>query len=295
MQRRTFLEIGSATALGAIVVPNWAESLLKGKGLKNIGVQLYTVRDDMQKDPVSTLKRIAEIGYSHVECAGYRNGTFYGKEKTEFKKILSDLGLKMHSGHAMTGFGMPAGTYSMTYEWEKYCADASFMGQKYIVSAYFMDGERKTLDDYRKHAKLFTECALIAKKHGLTFCHHNHDFEFVPIDGVVPYDIFIKETDASLVKFELDFYWTKKANVDTVKLITENPDRFPLFHIKDMELGAEQSFTEVGNGVIDWKNVFGLSKKAGMDLFYVEQDSCKNMKPLESIEVSYKYLSNLKV
>jgi len=295
MQRRTFLEVGGTTALAALAVPNWAEFLLAGDGLKNIGLQLYTVRDDMQNDPTATLKRIADIGYRHIECAGYKNGTFYGKEKSEFKKILADLGLKMHSGHAMTGFGMPKGTYSMTYEWEKYCEDAAYMGQKYIVSAYFLDAERKTLDDYRRHAELFTKSALIANKHGLTFCHHNHDFEFIPIDGIVPYDIFIKETDASLVKFELDFYWTKKANVDTNKLLLENPGRFPLFHIKDMENTPEQSFTEVGNGVIDWKKVFGLSKTAGMELFFVEQDVCKNMKPLESIAVSYKYLSSLKV
>lgn len=295
MQRRSFLEIGSTMAFGAVVVPNWAEFLVKRDGLKNIGVQLYTVRDDMQKDPLNTLKKIADIGYSHVECAGYRNGTFYGKQKSEFKKILSDLGLKMHSGHAMTGFGMPQGTYSMTYEWEKYCEDAAFLGQNYIVSAYFLENERKTLDDYKRHAELFTKCALIAKNHGLTFCHHNHDFEFIPIDGVVPYDIFIKETDATLVKFELDLYWTQKANVNTDKLISENPDRFPLFHIKDMDNSPAQSFTEVGNGIIDWGKVFKLGKTAGMKLFFVEQDVCKNMKPLESIEVSYKYLSNLKV
>ncbi len=294
MQRRTFLEIGSTTAIGAMSIPNWAEFLFKGDGLKNIGLQLYTVRDDMQKNPVSTLKKIAEIGYSHVECAGYQNGAFYGKEKLEFKNILTDLGLKMHSGHAMTGYGMPQGTCSLTYEWEKYCADAAYLGQKYIVSAYFLEGERKTLDDYRRHADLFTKCALIAKKHGLTFCHHNHDFEFIPIEGVVPYNIFIKETDASLVKFELDLYWSHKANVDIDKLISENPERFPLFHIKDMDNSPEQFFTEVGNGIIDWKKVFRLSKTAGMDLFFVEQDVCRNMTPLESIEVSYKYLNNFK-
>ncbi len=294
MHRRTFLEIGSTTAIGAMSIPNWAEFLFKGDGLKNIGLQLYTVRDDMQKNPVSTLKKIAEIGYSHVECAGYKNGSFYGKEKLEFKNILTDLGLKMHSGHAMTGYGMPQGTCSLTYEWEKYCADAAYLGQKYIVSAYFLEGERKTLDDYRRHADLFTKCALVAKKHGLTFCHHNHDFEFIPIEGVVPYNIFIKETDASLVKFELDLYWSHKANVDIDKLISENPERFALFHIKDMDNSPEQFFTEVGNGIIDWKKVFRLSKTAGMDLFFVEQDVCRNMTPLESIEVSYKYLNNFK-
>jgi sugar phosphate isomerase/epimerase len=197
----------------------------------------------------------------------------------------------MYSGHAMTGNGMPQGMYSMTYKWEQYCEDAAFVGQKYIVCAYFLDSERKTADDYKKIADLFNTCAETAKKYGLQFCHHNHDFEFVPLDGQVPYDILLKRTDKDLVKFEIDHYWTRKAGVDSIQLMKDNPGRFPLFHIKDMDNTPKQAFTEVGTGVIDWKPIFAMSEKAGMDLYFVEQDVCTRMTPMESIALSFRNLN----
>lgn len=295
MHRRDFIKQTSLMSAGAMLLPDLGLDWSSTVDFHNIGLQLYTVRDDMNENPLGTLKAISKIGYKHVECAGYRNGKFYGQTKENFKMILRDMGLKMHSGHAMTGFGQDKDTYSMTYKWESYCEDAAFMEQKYIVSAYFMEGERKTIDDYKRHAALFNECAVIAQKYNLIFCHHNHDFEFIPINGIVPYDIFLSETDPKLVKFELDHYWTTKANVNTKKLIKKNPGRFPIFHIKDMDASPDKSFAEVGSGVINWKSVFKLAPKAGMDLFFVEQDFCKNMKPLESIKVSYDYLNSLNV
>lgn len=290
MNRRTFVaQTGIAGALA------WAATeMLFARSTSvasNIGLQLYTVRDQMAANAQDTLKQVAAIGYKHVECAGYRNGMFYGFDRSAFKKMLDDLGLKMLSGHAMTGNGMPQGTYSMTYKWEQYCEDAAFMGQKYIVCAYFLDSERKTADDYRKIADLFNSCAETAKKYGLQFCHHNHDFEFFQLNGEVPYDILLQRTDKELVKFEIDHYWTKKAGVDSIKLMNDNPGRFPLFHIKDMDSTTEKSFAEVGTGVIDWKPIFGMSKKAGMDLYFVEQDVCTKMTPMESIAISYKNLN----
>jgi sugar phosphate isomerase/epimerase len=209
--------------------------------------------------------------------------------------LLDEIGLKIHSGHCSTGFGKPEGYISMSHNWEKLCEDAAFVGQKFIACGYFEPDERKTIDDYKKHAESFNKCGLIARNYGLTFCHHNHDFEFIPIDGKVPYDILLSETDESLVKFELDHYWLEKANVNVSKLIKKNKSRFPLFHIKDMDKTSERSFTEVGSGIIDWKKIFKMKENAGMELFYVEQDTCKTMEPLESIKVSFDYLKKLSV
>ncbi|MBK9737805.1 MAG: sugar phosphate isomerase/epimerase [Saprospiraceae bacterium] len=294
MERRKFIALGGTATLGFLSMPIWAEELGPENVLSNIGLQLYTLRDAMNENPVGTLKAVKAIGYSHVECAGYSNGLFYGQPKENFKGLLASIDLKMYSGHTNTGFGKPPGTISMTHNWERYCEDAAFMEQKYIVSAYFEPNERKTIDDYKKHAALFNTCAELAKKYNLIFCHHNHDFEFVPINGIVPYDILLKETDKNLVKFELDHYWTTKAKVNTKKLFKKNPGRFPLFHIKDMDNTIDRSFTEVGSGVIDWVKIFRNAKLAGLDLFYVEQDICKNMAPLKSIEVSYNFLKDFK-
>lgn len=263
--------------------------------LNNIGLQLYTVREEMNNDPLGTLKKIKAIGYSHVESAGYEKRKFYGQTKENFKMILRDMGLKMYSGHTSTGFGLGADSYDMTNNWEAVCEDAAFMEQKYIVCGWFAEDERKTIDDYKRFAQLFNKCGEKAKEYGLQFCHHNHDFEFFPINGIVPYDILLNETDKNNVKFELDHFWTRKANVASKKIINKNPGRFPLFHIKDMDETRERSFTEVGTGVINWKSIFKLAPKAGMEFYYVEQDVCTKMKPLESIKVSFDNLKIMKI
>jgi len=295
MYRRTFLEIGTTTVIGALSTASWSDMFLLDKKLSNVGLQLYTVREDMKSNPSGTLKKIAEIGYSHVECAGYYNGNFYGKSKAEFKAMLDKYELKMWSGHTNTGFGKPEGTYSMSNNWESVCEDAVFMGQKYIGCGYFEVGERKSIDDYKRHAALFNKCAETANQYGLTFFHHNHDFEFLPIDGTVPYDILLNETDKSLVRFELDHYWTKKANVDSVQLMNKHNGRFPLWHIKDMADTTERSFTEVGTGIINYKSIFTSNPKKYMDLYYIEQDSNHKGSALQSIEISFKNLKKIKV
>jgi len=293
MQRRTFLELGGSSILGAVISPTFSDLFIFDGKLKSIGLQLYTVRDDMGKNAISTISKIADVGYNHVECAGYKNGKFYGLDKKEFKVLLDDNGLKMWSGHTNTGFGKTDITHSMSKNWEAVCEDAVYMGQKYIGCGYFEIGERKTIDDYKRHAALFNTCAETAKKYNLIFFHHNHDFEFIPINGVVPYDILLKDTDKSLVKFELDHYWTKKANVDSVKLMDEHSGRFPLWHIKDMANNAERSFTEVGTGIVDYASIFNSKAKASMDLFFVEQDSNHHISPLQSIEISYRNLKKI--
>jgi sugar phosphate isomerase/epimerase len=300
MERRSFLRNTLALSVVAVNLPRLhgapgsLSEFLAGdpKKLDKIGVQLYTLRDAMADNPVGTLKAISSIGYSHVECAGYQNGKFYGQTKENFKAILRDTNLLMPSGHTMTGNGLPEGTYSMQHRWENVCEDAVYMGMKYIVCAYFFDGERKTIDDYKKNAALMNRCAEKAKEYGLVFCHHNHDFEFQAIDGIIPYDILLNETDPKLVKFELDHYWTKKAGIDSLKLMKKHPGRFPVFHIKDMENSPEKSFAEVGSGTIQWKKIFQAGQKAGMEYFFVEQDVCKR-DPMESIRMSYNYLKGL--
>jgi sugar phosphate isomerase/epimerase len=293
MERRIFLELGGSIIIGTMITPSFIDLVIPDAKLKNIGLQLYTVRDDMDKNPAATLKKIASIGYRHVECAGYNNGKFYGLDKKDFKALLDDNGLKMWSGHTNTGFGKPEGTLSMTHKWERVCEDAVFMGQKYIGCGYFEVNERKTIEDYKRHAALFNACAETAKKFDLTFFHHNHDFEFVPIDGVVPYQILMNETDKNLVKFELDHYWTKKADVDSIKLMAQHSSRFPLWHIKDMADNATKSFTEVGTGTIDYASLFTSKATSLMDLFFVEQDSNHHISPLQSIEISFKNLEKI--
>lgn len=295
MLRREFLKNTTLLSASTLIVNPLEWDLSSKVDLTNVGVQLYTVRTEMENDPLGTLKQIKSIGFNHVESAGYNQRKFYGQTKENFKMILRDKGLKMHSGHVSTGFGQPKDSYNMMNNWEALCEDAAYMEQKYVVCGWFFPDERKTIDDYKRLAQLFNQCGAKAKEYGLQLCHHNHDFEFFPINGVVPYDILLNETDKSNVKFELDHYWTRKANVDSKKLVGKNPGRFPLFHIKDMDATPEKAFTEVGTGVIKWKDVFKLSEKAKLEYFYIEQDRTTKYTPLESIKVSFDNLTKMKI
>lgn len=292
MNRRKFVS-QSSLALGSLMMLQCKTSKMATRRFQDVGLQLWSVRDEMARNPIGTLKVLSGIGYTDVECAGYADGKFYGMSPAEFKSVLNDHGLKMKSGHTRTGNQDPKMTHTMTNRWEAVCEDAASMGQQSIICGYFFDGERVTIDDYKKHAALFNTCGEKAKEYGLAFGHHNHDFEFVAIDGQVPYDILLDETDADLVKFELDLYWIRKGNADYKTYFEKHAGRFPWWHIKDMDDTEEKFFTEVGNGVIDWEDVFSYADVAGMEYFYVEQDAHRTYKPLKSVEVSFDYLAKI--
>lgn len=266
---------------------------LTNRKLGDFGLQLWSIREAMAKDPISTLKIVADIGFTDIECAGYNAGSFYGMDAKEFKSILDGLGLKMQSGHTMTGAHDPKQKGTMTNDWESFLADHKKMGAKSVVCAYFIDDERKSLDDYKRHAELFNKCAEKAKEYGMMFLHHNHDFEFFPIDDQVPYDILLNETDPRLVQFELDHYWIKKANRSPFEYFDRYPGRFPVWHVKDMDDTEEKFFTEVGTGIIDYTEIFKKEKESGMQYFYVEQDDFKSLDPISSVKQSHDYLRKM--
>lgn len=298
MKRRIFIRNTTFLTSGALLFMNCknrdnGSGSISELGLSDFGVQLWTVRDQMKADPVDTLRAVAKVGYTDVESAGYSEGTYYGMAPADFRMLLNDAGLKMRSGHVMTGRLNPEIRRTMMNEWEGVCEDAATVGQLAIFCGYFMPDERKTLDDYKEIAALLNKCGEKAKEYGLIFGHHNHDFEFMPIDGQIPMDILFAETDADKVCFELDLYWTKKAGQDTLALFEKYPGRFPFWHVKDMTADEDQFFAEVGSGVIDFKSIFAKAEQAGLKHFYVEQDVCKGRTPLESIKMSYDYLSTL--
>ncbi|MBD2705679.1 sugar phosphate isomerase/epimerase [Spirosoma sp. BT702] len=261
---------------------------------KTVGLQLYTLRDLMAKDPDGTLKKVADIGYKEVESFGYSDGKFFGKTAKEYSAYLKSLGLSAPSGHYTTGKTMPNMKGTLTNDWKRAVDDAAAIGQKYMVCAYLFPDERKKLDDYKQFADLFNKSAEVCKSAGIQFCYHNHDFEFKEIDGKIPYEVLLSGTDKNLVKLELDLYWATFADQDPVELFKKHPGRFPLWHIKDMEKTAERAFAPVGTGSINFQRIFDAQKTAGLAHYFVEQDVCK-LPPLESIAISYKNVEKLKV
>jgi len=248
---------------------------------KNVGVQLYTLREQVFKDPKGTIQKVAGIGFKELESFGYTNGKYFGLTAKEYADVLSQNNLTHPSGH----YGL-----ANIPTWDKAIEDAVTTGQKFMVIAYLVENDRKTIDDYKKHAATFNTAGEKCKKAGIQFAYHNHDFEFIDMNGQTGFDVLLKETDASLVKFEMDIYWVAKANYDPIALFKKHGGRFPLWHVKDMDKTEKKSFTEVGNGVINFKKVFECAKKSGMQHFFVEQDISAD--PLASIQKSYQYIQS---
>ena len=258
----------------------------------NIGIQLYTVRNEMLANPEATLASLRKIGYRKVEGVHYNNGKIFNQKVKDFKKYLVNEGIKMPSGHVSTGQEDPSQTGTLINNFERAVTDAMTLGQDYIVCPWLAEFERKTLDDYKRLTEKFNIAGEICKKVGIQFCYHNHDFEFEAIHSVVPYDLLLRECDDELVKMELDLYWITKAGKNALSYFEQYPLRFPLWHVKDMSKSDDNIFTEVGNGRINFASIFAQQEKAGLKHFFVEQDNCEPKKTLESAAISYNYLKN---
>lgn len=286
--RRSFIKSSAVYSAGLLMAPS-----LLNYNHKYIGLQLYTVRDAMAKDPASTLAKVSQLGYNSVEGATY-TGTekFYGMDPAEFSRLLKRNGLIMPSSHyrlgdEKTNGEMPRGT--IMQDWGKAVDDAATVGLKYMVCAYLSESERGGTDRYKHIAEQFNKAGETCKKAGIQLCYHNHDFEFKQENGKFMYEVLLENTDKNLVKMEMDLYWVNKAGQDPIVLINANPGRFPLWHIKDMDKTPERSFTEVGNGSIDFKKIFKYADKAGLKYFFVEQDRTPG-DPFNSISQSIAYI-----
>ncbi len=280
IDRRIFLNTATRSTLGALALAGFSSIEIKAATkMSKIGVQLYTVRSEMGKDFEGSLQKIAAIGYKEVEFAGY-----YDRTPQQVKEILNRYGLEAPSVHAPLT--------DIQTKFDKTIEAAKIIGHRLIVCPWLADKDRKTIDDYKRHAATFNKAAEACKKAGLEFAYHNHDFEFFPIDGKMPFDVLLADTDKNLVKMELDLYWVKKGKQDPLAIMSKNPGRIVAFHVKDMDNTPKGFFTEVGRGVINFKEIFAQSKKAGVKYFIVEQDQCPGS-PFDSLKISYDYLSKL--
>jgi sugar phosphate isomerase/epimerase len=233
INRRSFLRNSGLTGLSFLSLPSVFAGF-KSKGLL-VGMQLYCVRDEMKKDPAGTLKGLANMGYSHVEHANYVGGKFYGYTPAEFKKILSDLGLTMPSGHTVLApRHYDAATKTFTDEWKKTIEDAAFMGQEFVISPS-MDGKvRKSYDDLMAILEMFNKSVELCKPYGMHFGYHNHEFEFSEKFGDrTLYDIILGETDPALVMQQLDTGNLFNGGANALEIVKKYPGRFTSMHVKD--------------------------------------------------------------
>ncbi len=277
MKRRTFFQ-GTA----ALAVSPWLSSCAKeeepvaGNRIGRIGIQLYTVRDRMAEDVPGTLQAIAEIGYDEVEFAGIFDHT-----PEEVRGFLDAAGLVSPSAHI--------GLDDIRNAPLQLIETAQTLGQDYLALGWLAPEERGTLDDYRGHIDLVAGFAEQCRAAGLQFAWHNHDFEFIELEGQVPMDLVLDSTDPELVQMELDLYWITKAGADPFTYFERYPGRFPLCHVKDM--AADTSMADVGDGTINFAAIFAASDLAGLQHYYVERDDAQD--PFNSAARSYKALAEL--
>lgn len=279
--RREFIKQSSLLTAGLLIGHNsWFRKPMP------IGVQLYTVRTDIGKDPHGVLEKIAQLGYKQVETFGYGNRKWFGLTPAELSAALKKNGLTSPSGHTFPGgFFLKEGWEE---GWKTAVEDSKAIGQDFIVVPW-LEPNFRSIDNYKKIGASLTRAAEIANQGGLKFAYHNHDFEFVTENGENGFEILAKETDPKQVFFELDIFWAVKAGHDPKELFKKHPGRFPMWHVKDMDKTDKKEFTEVGNGVIDFASIFKHAKESGMKYFFVEQDVCPGP-PLESIAKSIAYL-----
>ena len=275
IDRREFIGTMGAVAVGAMLPAcKPAASVTR---LSKIGVQLYSVRTLMEKDVERTLAGVAAAGYTEVEFAGYFN-----KTPAEIKAMLDRHGLVAPSVHA--GNIAPDA-------WAQSLEAANVIGHKFIVVPWIPEERRKTLDDWKRVATDFNRVATAAKAAGIQMAYHNHDFEFPLVEGKVPYDVLLAETDPKLVQMEIDLYWITKAGQDPLTYFARMPGRVPMVHVKDGKGPPDWAMTEVGSGAIDWKRIFAKSQQAGIQHYFVEHDQPAD--PIASITTSCAYLKKL--
>jgi len=288
--RRRFLQ-SAGLGLTALALSRQGQLRANPYGMP-IGLQLYTVRDHMEKDVEGTLERVAEIGYREVEMG---DPNFYGKKPAEMRRILAGYGLKAVSTHYEE--------FQLKHDLKNHIAAAKECGITYIGLSSLDEPDRKTLEAVKRDAEWFNQIGKSISEAGCRFFYHGHNFDYASVDGAVIYDELIRRTDPKFVNFQLDCFWCVHAGKDPVDYFHRFPRRFPQLHIKDLKPGyppttGEDSrpgaFTEVGQGVIDWKKIFQAAREGGLKHFYVEQDEW-DRDSLESAKISYTYLHNLSV
>jgi len=286
--RRKFLKHSTLTAASVTFLSNQLFAGIKTDHIT--GIQLYSVRDDMKKDPLGTLKMISAMGYKYVEHANYVDRKFYGYNAADFKKLLADLGMQMKSGHTvMNTKHWDDSKQDFTDLWKYTVEDAATVGQQYVISPWLEDVYRKNYDDLKRYMEVFNKCGKLCQSSGLTFGYHNHDFEFSQkLNDMKVFDIILQNTDPALVAQQLDIGNMYHAGGIALDIMKQYPGRFELMHVKDEiktdkgEMGGGYESTVLGSGILPVKEIIDLGKKAGGTLhFIIEQESYQGKTPVD--------------
>jgi len=289
--RRDFIKTSAVAVAGAALLPN--QLFAESKKIERLGLQLYSVRDAMKTDPSGSLKKLAEMGYVHVEHANYVDRKFYGYSAKDFKKLLNDLSLLMPSGHTvMVAQDWDSAKGDFTDKWKYTIEDAATVGQRYVISPWLDESLRKDIDGLKRFMEQFNKCGELCKKSGMTFGYHNHNFEFsTKVGDITLYDFILTNTDPSLVAQQMDIGNMLGAGGGALDLLKKYPGRFELMHVKD-EIKSDTGqgmdgydSTILGAGVMPVKEIVKEARKiGGTSQFIIEQESYQGKDPFDCVK-----------
>lgn len=274
--RRRFLQHSGTIAIGAAILPSFRGI---NKKVTDIGIQLYTFRTEMLADPAATLKQLSALGIKQIESARSAKGHYYGFKPKEMKKMCSDLGMTLRSGHV-----------HLDQQWQQTLYEAAEAGQEYVICSS-MPSNGQTVGNYQKVAEAFNKAGEDCKKLNMKFGYHNHEYEFEQEGGQVLYDVLLNNTSPDLVHMELDLGWVIVAGKNPLDYFKKFSGRFPLWHLKDMDLVKKHS-TEFGKGSLDISLMLKNAESSGMKYFFVEQEEY-SANPLDSMKHNLSYLKKL--
>ncbi len=284
--RRSFIQQSTLALAGSVFLSKSARAAFVSETIT--GIQLYSVRDDMKRDPLGTLQALAGMGFRYVEHANYTNRKFYGYSAEEFKRVLDDLGLKMLSGHTVMGKDhWDTVRKEFTDAWKYTVEDAAIVGQELVISPWLDESLRKTYDDMLRYMEVFNKSGELCKRSGMRFGYHNHNFEFTQkLNGQTVYDIILAHTDPAHVAQQLDMGNLYATGANAYEIIRQHPGRFVSLHVKDEvksgkgEMNDGYESTLLGMGVANTKAITDLGRKSGTTHFIIEQESYQGKPPL---------------
>lgn len=297
--RRNFIRTAGAMSAGALILPQFgcgggktaseagaetAAASATAPSLDAFGIQLYTVRDVIPSDPKGVMKQLAGFGYKQFEGYEGPQGMFWGMTHTEFKTYMDELGVNFVSSHC-----------NVNENFEQKCAQAAEIGMKHLIAPWI--GPQKTMDDWKKIADKFNAWGQTARSAGIRFAYHNHGYTFEELEGQMPQDYLMDNTDPALVDYQMDIFWVVTPGADPVAYFNKYPGRWVSCHVKDREKGAPAGEGDasciVGQGSIDYARVLAAAEKSGVKFYIVEQEKYTNSTPMDSAKADAEYMKQL--
>jgi len=298
--RRKFVQMAGTLTAGSLLLPSIGCNSDKGKNatattpapvkktpevfkLDKFGIQLYSLKEDFDKNPRGVLEQVAKMGYAQVEGYEMKRGLWWDMAPLEFKEYLDQINLEMVSSHC-----------DIHNDFEKKADEAAQVGLEYLICPWI--GPQKTVDAWKEVTDKFNKCGEICKKAGIKFAYHNHAYSFKAFSGMIPHDFIMDNTDPDLVDHEMDIYWVVTGGADPKEYLTKYANRFKLCHIKDRKADATEDFasTNLGTGIIDYTSILPVAKANGMKYYLAEQELYEGTTALESAALNAKYLKGLR-